>query len=103
VPQVFKYQVEMATTIEVDEVKVPLVANEQSNTLNEPLDGELDGELNRLASNAKLSLKDFNVKQLYTVQWKNMRSWGSFIDTNRMKVSVQDPFVLFALLFFTLR
>lgn len=76
----------MTTSIQIDEAKVPLGPTDQSTTLNEPLDGELDGELNRLASSAQLSLKNFSFKQLYTNQWKNMRSWGSFIDTNRMKV-----------------
>ncbi|RWS14650.1 prenylated Rab acceptor-like protein [Dinothrombium tinctorium] len=53
----------------------------------EPLDGELDGELNKLANNtfSKMSLKNMSLKQLYRNQWQNMRSWGSFLDTNRMK------------------
>lgn len=78
----------MATTINVDEAKIPLAPTDASTTINEPLDGELDGELNRLASSAKLSLKNLSLSQLYSTQWKNMRSWGSFIDTNRMKVSL---------------
>ncbi|RWS25475.1 prenylated Rab acceptor-like protein [Leptotrombidium deliense] len=53
----------------------------------DPLDGELDGELSKLATNTvgKMSIKNFSVKQLYKNQWQNMRSWGSFLDTNRMK------------------
>ena len=80
----------MSTAVTIDEASVPLGPTEQSTGLNEPLDGELDGELNRLASNAKMSLKNFNFGQLYSTQWKSMRSWGSFINTDRMKVCIRS-------------
>ncbi len=57
-------------------------------SMDEPL-GELDGALNRLATNTSiklgLNLKTVSVKQLYLNQWQQLKSWGSFIDTNRMK------------------
>lgn len=53
--------------------------------MGEPL-GELDGAINRLATNTRLSLKNYTVKQMYQHLWERMQSWGSFIDTQRMKV-----------------
>ncbi len=57
-------------------------------SMDEPL-GELDGALNRLAINTSnklgLNLKTLSLKQLYLNQWQHLKSWGSFIDTNRMK------------------
>ncbi|KAI1287264.1 Prenylated Rab acceptor protein 1 [Halotydeus destructor] len=47
--------------------------------------GDLDGELNRLASSTKIDLKNLSIKDLYQNKWKKMQTWGSFIDTNKMK------------------
>lgn len=47
--------------------------------------GDLDGEISRLASSTRLNLKNMSVKQLYQLQWQKMQTWGSFVDTNRMK------------------
>lgn len=67
------------------EYKTPESESSQSSIMMEPL-GELDGEiLARIATNTKLSLKNLSLKQLYHNQWERMKSWGSFIDTNRMK------------------
>jgi len=54
-------------------------------TINKNLDGDLDGELNKVASNT-LSLRNLSPKQLYLFLWSNMRSWGSFIDSSKMKL-----------------
>lgn len=58
-----------------------------STTVNMPSDpvfGELDGELTRIGG--RIDLKNLSIKQLYTDRWSKMKSWTSFIDTNRMRV-----------------
>jgi len=52
---------------------------------NQEIFGDLDGEISRLASTTRGSLKNMSLKQLYQLQWQKMQSWGSFMDTNRMK------------------
>lgn len=52
--------------------------------MTEPF-GDLDGELSRLASSTKSNFKNLSIKELYQRQWKNMKSWGGFMDTSRMR------------------
>lgn len=70
----------MTTIIDLNDVEsqVQLSPNHNS-TSNKNLDGELDGELNKIASNT-LSLKNLSPKQIWALLWGNLRSWGSFID-----------------------
>ena len=49
----------------------------------EPM-GELDGAINSLAVSAKYNLTQLSPKQLLLSRWKVMKSWGMFIDTNKM-------------------
>ena len=49
----------------------------------EPM-GELDGAINSLAVSAKYNLTQLSPKQLLLSRWKLMKSWGMFIDTNKM-------------------
>jgi hypothetical protein len=49
----------------------------------EPM-GELDGAINNLAVSAKYNLTQLSPKQLILSRWRLMKSWGAFIDTNKM-------------------
>lgn len=49
----------------------------------EPM-GELDGAINSLAVSAKYNLTQLSPKQLLLSRWQLMKSWGAFIDTNKM-------------------
>jgi hypothetical protein len=49
----------------------------------EPM-GELDGAINSLAVSAKYNLTQLSPKQLIISRWRLMKSWGAFIDTNKM-------------------
>ena len=49
----------------------------------EPM-GELDGAINSLAVSAKYNLTQLSPKQLLLSRWRVMKSWGMFIDTNKM-------------------
>lgn len=65
----------------------PAIMSVSSSTVNMPTDpvfGELDGELTRIGS--KIDLKNLSLKQLYTDRWSKMKSWGSFLDTSRMRL-----------------
>jgi len=63
-------------------------ATTASPSISIPLEpfGELDGELARIATNTKLDFKNLSFKQLYQKQWKKMQTWGSFLDTNAMRM-----------------
>ena len=65
----------MSATHPTDSQSVPLMM--------EPM-GELDGAINSLAMSAKYNLTQMSPKQLVLSRWKLMRSWGMFIDTNKM-------------------
>lgn len=54
------------------------------NMSSDPVFGELDGEVTRIGG--RIDLKNLSIKQLYTDRWSKMKSWGSFIDTNRMRL-----------------
>lgn len=62
-------------TAATDSQSVPLMM--------EPM-GELDGAINSLAVSAKYNLTQMSPKQLLLSRWRLMRSWGMFIDTNKM-------------------
>ena len=74
----------MTTVVDLNDVEsqAPLA---DLNSTGKNLDGDLDGELNKVASST-LSLKNLSFKQIYRVIWGNVRSWGSFIDSSKMKV-----------------
>ncbi|XP_054160507.1 prenylated Rab acceptor protein 1-like [Oppia nitens] len=65
-----------ADTLSADKQSVPLMM--------EPM-GELDGAINSLAVSAKYNLTQMSPKQLLFSRWAVMKSWGSFVDTNRMQ------------------
>ena len=65
--------------------KASLPSSPTTVTIPEPF-GELDGELTRIASSTKIDLRNLSLKQVYQERWSKMQSWGSFIDTNRMKI-----------------
>lgn len=78
----------MSTVVDLNDIESQVPLNPNDNSTSKNLDGELDGELNKVASST-LSLKNLSPKQLYTFLWSNVRSWGSFIDSSKMKVGLQ--------------
>lgn len=76
------------STLEERQIPVPLppVSPSSSSTTPSFLEptGELDGPTNSITMTAKYNLAKMSVRQTLMSRWKNMQSWGSFIDTNKM-------------------